>query len=338
VRDQDVQAQDTPPHCVAIITGEGPTGAPHIRVANPNDLGHDISNFNTVDPGSYSGGQYVAAGDFNGDGNADIAVGQLGVVKIRNSAGTPIAQDIIPYANYAGEVRVAAADLNHDGRAEIITAPGPGGGPHIRAFSLPVSGTDFVSFPGTLGSGIFAYASNFTGGVYVAAADLNNDGNAEIITGAGPGGGPHVRAFKADGTKVNGQLGDGFYAYGAEFHGGVRVAAGVFSGTPLIITGAGPGGGPHVREFGVDANPVAGQPGQGWYAYAPTFTAGIFVAVGDIDTDDQTEIITAPGQGGGPHVRAFDPTDVPVPGQIGSGYMAYDPNFTGGVSVATGKV
>src|SRR5262249_57247349 len=41
----------------------------------------------------------------------------------------------------------------------------------------------------------FAYTPTFLGGVNVAAGDLNGDGKAEIVTGAGPGGGPHVRIF-----------------------------------------------------------------------------------------------------------------------------------------------
>src|SRR5688572_16752669 len=61
-----------------------------------------------------------------------------------------------------------------------------------------------------------------------------------IVTGAGPGGGPHVRVIAGD---ANAELA-GFYAYGAEFHGGVTVAAGDVNedGYDDIITGAGPGG------------------------------------------------------------------------------------------------
>ena len=69
---------------------------------------------------------------------------------------------------------MAAADLTGDGVAEIITGAGPGGGPHVRAFSL-ASGSlvEIASF--------FAYDPSFGGGVRVAAADVDGDDRTEII-------------------------------------------------------------------------------------------------------------------------------------------------------------
>ena len=84
----------------------------------------------------------------------------------------------------------------------------------------------------------------------MAAGDVTGDGVAEIITGAGPGGGPHVRAFERGGgvTEVA-----SFYAYRPGVAGGVVVAAEDLTGDGVaeIITGAGPGGGPHVRVLDV---------------------------------------------------------------------------------------
>ncbi len=82
----------------------------------------------------------------------------------------------------------------------------------MRAFSLAGGVvTEVASF--------FAYDPAFSGGVTVAAADLTGDGVAEIITGAGPGGGPHVRAFNlAGGTPI--EL-TSFFAYDPAFSGGV---------------------------------------------------------------------------------------------------------------------
>jgi hypothetical protein len=55
-------------------------------------------------------------------------------------------------------VRVAAADVNGDGVADVITAAGPGGGPHVRVFDGQTN-AELLSF--------FAYNPGFTGGVWV---------------------------------------------------------------------------------------------------------------------------------------------------------------------------
>ncbi|HVT77168.1 MAG TPA: S8 family serine peptidase [Acidimicrobiales bacterium] len=178
------------------------------------------------------------------------------------------------------------------------------------------------------------YGTGFGGGNTVAVGELDpNSAGQEIVTAAGPGGGPHVRVWSA----AMNPLPVGFYAYGAEFHGGVDVAVGDVlpnSDGNEIVTGAGPGGGPHVRTFLASGTPAPGQAGSGFYAYGPYFTGGVSVAVGDVRPDvPGDEIVTGALSHGGPHVRVFSADGTPLDN---GGFMAFDPAFTGGVSVAVG--
>jgi hypothetical protein len=69
----------------------------------------------------------------------------------------------------------------------------------------------------------YAYDPAFVGGVSVASGDVTGDGISEVITGAGAGGGPHVRVIDLSGgspTEIA-----SFYAYDPAFIGGVRVAS-----------------------------------------------------------------------------------------------------------------
>src|SRR5437763_1752383 len=122
----------------------------------------------------------------------------------------------------------------------IVTGAGAGGGPHVRLFNANGSDT---------GVGFFAYDPGFGGGVRVGTGDLNSDGNDEIITGAGPSGGPQVNVFKyaPDGTAT--LTGTSFMAFPPAFPGGAFVGGAHTKGAPDIITGAGPSGGPEVAVF-----------------------------------------------------------------------------------------
>ena len=215
---------------------------------------------------------------------------------------------------FRGGVRVAIADLTGDGTPDVVTAPGSGTGPDVRVFD---------GNTGALAREFFAYDSRFFGGVFVAIGDVNGDGTPDIVTGAGAGGGPHVKVFNgATGTLIR-----SFLAYDAAFRGGVTVAAGDVNGDGHadIITGAGPGGGPHVRVFdGATGAPIAS-----FFAYDLAFTGGVYVAAGDLNRDNKAEIITGTGPGGGPLVRVFN-------GQTGAplaSFFAYNSNFRGGVTV-----
>ena len=128
----------------------------------------------------------------------------------------------------------------------------------------------FASTGAESGPNFFAYDEAFRGGARVASCDVTGDGVAEIITGAGPGGGPHVRVVSASSTGLV-ELGS-FFAYARRFAGGVFVACGDVTGDGVaeIITGAGPGGGPHVRVFQILGGGVTEL--ASFFAYAPAFT------------------------------------------------------------------
>ena len=58
-----------------------------------------------------------------------------------------------------------------------------------------------------------------------------------------------------------------------------------------IVTGAGPGGGPHVKLWHADGSFADVE----FQAYAEAFRGGVDVAMGDINADGVDEIITSPG-------------------------------------------
>jgi uncharacterized repeat protein (TIGR01451 family) len=224
----------------------------------------------------------------------------------------------------AGERLVAIGDVDGDGQQEIIVASGTNAGSHVRVFE----GTGAAS-----GLSFSAYHPAFRGGARVASCDVTRDGVAEIITGAGPGGGPHVRIWSPSGAGLI-EVG-GFFAYDPGFGGGVFVACGDVTGDGVaeIITGAGQGGGPHLRVFQVSGGSVTEL--ASFFAYEPAFGGGVLVAAGDVTGDGIAEIITGAGPGSGPQVRVWS-----LSGGLReiAGFLAYDPRFSGGVSVAAGDV
>src|SRR5262249_53905031 len=97
--------------------------------------------------------------------------------RVFDSAGSKVYQfNAYNLRNYGGGVRVATGDLTGDGVDDIITAPGPGTPALIQVFD-GVNGQRILSFN--------AFDKSFTGGAYVAVGDVNGDGRADLVVGAG---------------------------------------------------------------------------------------------------------------------------------------------------------
>ncbi len=215
---------------------------------------------------------------------------------------------------YKPASQVMIVDLNQDGPAETVVADSS----RIEIFDS--SGRKIYSF--------FPYDQNYDKGINFAVGDLNHDGKLEIVTGTLRGGGPHVRIFNWQGRLIH----PGFFAYGKNFRGGVSVAVGDTDGNgwPEIITGAGFGGGPHVRIFSGGGKLMH----PGFFAYDPSFRGGVNVAMADLDSDGRAEIITGPGIGGSPEVKIFDSGDLSLKNK----FFAFSSGSHGGITVAAGDL
>ena len=283
----------------------------YYKVKTVDDLGNS-SNYSSVLKATHYPGSDIVIGAGPGGGPQ---------VRVFEPDGTLISQFFAYSETFRGGINVAVGDLDNDGGNEIVTGTGPGGGPQVRIFDL-YGNPKFTN-------GFFAYAEHVRNGVYVAVGDLNGDGYGEIVTGTGAGSGPHVRTFDRFGKPI---FSPGFFAYAEHVRNGVYVTTGDLDGNGKdeIITGTGPGSGPHVRTFNYVGQPVFTP---GFFPYDSAFRGGVRVGIGDLDGNGKDEIITSPGTGGGPQVRAFDRYGNP---RVTNGFFAFNQEFHGGIFIASG--
>jgi hypothetical protein len=173
----------------------------------------------------------------------------------------------------------------------FVTSSGPGGTPDVKRFD-PNSMVFWDAF--------LSYDPGMRLGVEVATGRVVETWRTDVVTGASEGAGPHVRVFNG-----NGGLLAEFFAYDPNFRGGVFVATGDVDGDGYdeVITAPGRGGSPHIRVWKIRGgvhliNEFA--------AYDWSFQGGVRLGAGDVTRDGIAEIVTAPGPGGGPHIRVFN--------------------------------
>ena len=308
---EPLEGRDTPAFLTGaeVVVAADAGSPPLVRIIDPTTQVTQ-TQFLAYDSGFY-GGVRVAVGDVTGDGYPDlvVAAGPSGgpAVQVYDGAtGSRVSSFFVFDPAFTDGVFVAVGDVNGDGTDEVIASAGAGGGPQVGVFN-GVTGARLGTF--------FAYDASFTGGVRVAAGDVDGDGTDEILTVPGRDGGPAVRVLKFQPATGSFQTVTNIFAYDPSFRGGMYVAAGDVNGDGKaeVISGTDIEGGPAVGVYALDGRQLAS-----FYAYDPSFRGGVRVAAEDLTGDGKAEIITGAGPGGGPQANVFSfPSTTPMVSLMG---------------------
>jgi len=219
-----------------------------VTISRVDNAGNIIGTKQVTPFAGYKGEIRVATADFNGDGVADVAVGAgpgggPRVSILDGFTGRVLDNFFAFESSFTGGVYVGAGDMNGDGVPELIVGAGELGGPRVQVYDFATGIRIFDQF---------AYESSSRTGVRVSAGDFNGDGRADIIIGAGTGGGPRVRVLSGVGAIAGVQtvLAD-FFAFDSNERNGVNISAADYDsdGKADLIAGTGNGSRPRVIVY-----------------------------------------------------------------------------------------
>jgi hypothetical protein len=148
-----------------------------------------------IDPQNHNGAEIFAA-----KSTGDTAYNSL--VNVWRVPSGPVVRGGVPQASWlwgfqvfpgatpalVNGINIAAADVTGDGQTEVIVGVNGGSaGPVARV----------LTWTGAMVKSFYAFSPAYTGGINVAAGDVDGDGRAEVIASLRPGNPPAVRVFRA---------------------------------------------------------------------------------------------------------------------------------------------
>lgn len=279
-----------------IVAGLAPGKSPLVRIIDPitKKKIKEFSVFSSKD----RNGVNVAAGDFTGDSQADVAVGTGAgsdpLVWLYSIAGKKI-MGFNPYpTNRRIGVAVAAGDVNGDGVDELITVPAKGSA-QVRVWKYETATKTFKQL-----AQAFVYDRTARQGFTVTAGDLDLDGRAEIITAPRANGGS-ITITRLD-TNNKLQQVRRFSPYSIGFTSGLTVTTGDVLGTGYqsIIVVPGPNHYSDIKIFDIN-----GKMQTHFLTLTTAYRKGWSLTTLDVNNDGRDEIIAGTYQKGDPNVRVY---------------------------------
>jgi len=285
------------------------------------------------------GGRYdkplnVALVDIDGDNDLDIVVatgpGAGPHVKVFDGgSAAPLVgpgMDFVPFnPAFKGGVNVAVGDVNGDGFDDTILGQARGGSPQV----VVRSGSN-----GDVLKDFLAYDAGFTGGVFVASAQVDTDGFADIITCNGQSGQGHVKVFSgATGAEIR-----SFIAFPDGTTSGASVCVGDVNddGEADIVVGGDPVSGPQVKVFAGPNFQVAGGLYTAPRSKSQNNLKQLGLAVVEFDLDGELDLIVAPVKSSG---KTKDYVFTPGGMRFAAleSFFSFDPNYRLPQYISLGK-
>lgn len=182
-------------------------------------------------PASIPVGTHTITARFPGDARFTASLGEATVTILPAGGGTTYEYEVtgLPTLPGLGADRVASANFTGDLVRDIVLGSGPG-----RSAELSIvdgkSRTEIAN--------ILPFGPDFTGGLMVAAGDIDGDGRDDVAVAADIGGGPRITLY----LNRNGVLEptNNFFALDENFRGGLRIALADIDGdhhADLIVAG-----------------------------------------------------------------------------------------------------
>lgn len=212
---------------------------------------------------------------------------------------------------------VAVGDIDGDHQADVAVGGGAGGSSEVKLYRA--SGALVTSF--------VPYGVNGVRGVSVALADLNGDGQDELLT-VPIAGAALLRVWRyAPATKRFSQIAQ-LYVYDRHLLNGFTVTAGDLDGNgqaDIVVAPRRSGSSLTILRWQNNAL----QPVRKLRPYPVAFSTGVTVAIGDVDGNGRQDIIVSPGPGYYSHVKVLT-----ISGHVQSAFVPYGVSYRQGLSLA----